>query len=209
MHAATPARRLRIVLVGTVASLALLAWAGGAGALSMEPNPLDLTGEGLEGEVELVEVTSGNPGTLLDGSPDDVTLVFRASLHAGSASLDEIITSVLDTEPLFSCCDATGLGHYPDDPGEAVTGGSLASGDAIFGFDSLDPGETTQRFFVFYASGLLETDQSQQARFSPRNQSTQQSFTASATLVPEPATVALVGLGLGGLAWASRSRRAG
>lgn len=198
-------------LVGALAAVALLAVGGSAGALTMDPNPVGFSGESVNGSVELLEVTSGTPsgGTLLAGSSDDVTLVFEASLASGSASVDEITASVLDTLT-FGCCSASGLGHFASDPGEDVTGGSLTSGGntAIFSFASLDADETTDRFFVSYASGLLETDETQQQRFSVRNASSGGSTDTAATLVPEPGTLALFGLGLGGLGWASGRARA-
>lgn len=214
MHAARAGRCLRRLLLGALAAGALLAWAGVASAVVIVPDPVSFDQNGVSGEIALVASGSGVPsgGNVLVGSVDgsDVSLVFEATLDGDSGTVDAIGVGAFNPDT-FSGPTPTGGGDVPNG-GEDVTDAGQSGSTLIFEFltddatpvPTLEPGETSDGFFVSYES--LAQDGSLVVNFmiSPGDGS---DFTVSSTIVPEPATLGMVGLGLAGLGWASRRRR--
>lgn len=189
------ASRVAAALV-LAAPLAALALAAPASALTMTPNPANFADDlfSFDGGVTLEEVVSGTPagGVVQDGSvgAGDTTLVFTLSITDGS--LDNL---TIFTDPGSDI--ASGAGTVPG-AGVDVTLGEIDPVNYEFG-SGVAAGETSDRFFVSYPSLPLGTELSFELALGLGVLST-------AEVVPEPASAALLGLGLAGLA-AGRSRR--
>jgi hypothetical protein len=109
---------------------------------------------------------------------------------------------------------STGAGWGPNNADVDIASITGTAGTRIFNFadgpdggtlGDLGPGETSDRFFVAYAAGDITFDLKTNLNFmiSPESGS---DFTTSVTLVPEPSTVLMFGLGLAGIAFAGRRR---
>ena len=183
----------------SLAAIALLSPAPSA-ALSVTPDPMefDLSGVGpvniLRGEVDFLGMATGLPagGSVLDGSvgASDVSLLFDVSVSSDSDFflVDIVLIAFDPTVTAVGSLPGAGIGFS----------GTVSPTVADFVFlEQLDPGEATNPFFVSF-SGLAPGDLLQfETVFG---------LLDSVTVVPEPATASLLGLGVAVLA-ARRRRR--
>jgi hypothetical protein len=114
---------------------------------------------------------------------------------------------------------STGAGWGPDGTPDTlyvdISGFSGTAGTRIFSFpdgpdgDALpgvEVGQSSDVFFVSYAASDITFDFRTNINFMISPASGAADFTQSITLVPEPGTALLMGLGLGGIAFAGRRR---
>ena len=188
--------RVRLLFAAAVLSI-LVPMGAAALTISISPNPRTYSDGDDTGTITLVGTATGVPvgGTVVAGTvgATDISLIFQVTVTAGS--VESLGVGVLDTSP-FGGVSSTGAGRIagPDTDVTTVTG---TAGTRIFDFDAdgqLDVGQTSDLFFISYAS--LQDDETQVVNFMV-NGETGTDFTVSATLVPEPALLACLGLGLG------------
>lgn len=199
------AARLRVVLL--LAASLLLAVPSTVSALTMSPNPLLFSGTGAAGSITFIGQETGTPagGTVLAGTVggSDISLIFQVSITSGG--IDSIGASLF----LLNSTGAGWIGTSSDGLVDITTVTGTA-GTRIFNFaassESVNPnvnvGETSNRFFVSYAS--ITPSKAATFMISPSDASPD--FTASATIVPEPASLMLLGAGLAGLAFRVRKK---
>lgn len=215
----TSAQRIRTALLAPAVSAALFICAGAASALTIDPNPIlfDDSSSGVSGSITLVDSGDGVPsgGDVLVGSVDgsDVTMAFEIQLDQGSSAVNGVSVSAFNPDT-FSGPTLAGGGDVPNG-GEDITGASTSgSNGVLYEFlddegtssnEELEGQETSDRFFISYES--LTTDGSLDANFMISPADGSRDFDANAAIVPEPATLALIGFGVGGLALLSGRRR--
>lgn len=202
-----PSRALRLGGSLLAAAVGVLLAASPAAALSIATNPVAFDNGTDAGTITLLGTATGVPtgGGTLAGTVGgtDISLIFEASVTVGS--VDSIGVGVF--QPPFTGVISTGAGNVPNVVGVDISGVSGGAGTRIFEFSSnLDVGETSDAFFVSYAS--LKTDGTQFVNFMISPASGASDFTVSVALVPEPSTLLLFGLGAAGLAGASRRHAA-
>jgi hypothetical protein len=174
---------------------AALLWAGGAGALTLSPNPTPFSNGTDIGSITLVSTTTGTPlgGTVLAGAVgvSDITLIFQVTMTGGALESLGVGGTGIGGPPFLS---STGAGWISgaDVDITSVTG---TAGTRIFDFDGdgeLDAGQTSDLFFVSWSS--LSDAGDRQINFMI-NGSVGADFTVSSVVVPEPGFAALLGLG--------------
>ena len=125
-------------------------------------------------------------------------MVLRLVLAAGSTAVDAVQVAVAST-PFFG--NPVGAGIFADSGATAPGSVSLPAfafrADFDFGGDPLAAGESSTRFFVTFAPAGTALAAGQAASITL---SSGTDFTVQGTIVPEPATGALLALGLAALA---------
>lgn len=182
-----------------LALFAALAFAASpAAALSMSPNPVDLIFEGLAARVTLVGSTTGLPagGITLGGAvaPADEVLLFTVEYIQASISPLAFV-GVQRSGGVWSA-----VGWVPGANVDwSSTFGGVSSAATIIS-NTLDTGLVSDAFFVSAASLPIGTT----LDFSFQGYHGVPLGMGSATVVPEPATLALLA---GGLVLLARGRR--
>ena len=181
----------------------------------MTPNPRLFNDGTTFVTVTLVSVTTGNPGTVLFGavSPTDVTLIFTLSVSGGATAAVETLEVGARVLPVVPLIPTTGAGWIagPNVNIAAVTGTANTPkfdfgvvGTPVAG-EGVGTGQTSDQFFVSYAAGVLLPNGTQAIRFKV-DPGVGAVFAADSTIIPEPGSVLLLGMGLGFLA-TRRARR--
>jgi len=176
-------------------------------------------GTGILGQIDPVFIASGTVGTtngtvLLSGSSINLAtqdvFVFDMTLSAGSTAVDLIRVGMgLAISDLV--VNPKGAGIWVGDPGEVPTGiiaslvvlaADFQYGPTVVNSTNLQAGESTVRLFVTYqkstgGAGALVSGQTASFMISPAGSAT--SFTVQGKIIPEPATLLLLGAGLAAL----------
>ena len=197
--------RLRVALL--LAAFLLLAGPAPVSALTMTPDPLLFSITGAAGSIDFQYSTTGVPagGTVLAGAvgAGNITLVFNVTITSGG--IDSIGVGIT----LLSSTGAGWIGTSADGLVD-ITSVTGTSSTRIFNFGAsgegvnpnVNAGETSNLFFISFAT--LTPPKTINFMISPSDGSSD--VTVSATIVPEPASVMLLGAGLAGLAIRTRKR---
>lgn len=184
----------------------VMLWAGGASGLSFTMADVAFSVGPASGTIQLVSGTedAGPTGTTLSGTPgvaDDI-VVFRVVMSAGSIIEVGVGAGVF---PAF--ISSTGSGTVAGPDVNVVNGAVTATGATLrtFSFDTdgnatadslTGAGATSDSFWVTFAN----IGDGTQINFMVRNSGgTLQTVTGIVNLVPEPASLALLALGVGAL----------
>lgn len=190
--------RLRVALL--LAAFLLLAGPAPVSALTMTPDPRLFSITGAAGSIDFIGQVTGTPagavGVFGTIGPTNITLIFQLTVTSGGVdSIGVGITLVSST-----------AGGWIGTSSDGLVDISLVNGTAatrIFNFGAtaegvnpnVNSGETSNYFFISYAS--ITPPKTINFMVSPSDGSSD--VTVSATIVPEPASVMLLGAGLAGL----------
>ena len=192
-----------------VAALIAMGWAGSASALPFAMADVNYSVGGATGTISLVGggQSTGTPagGINLSGATagtDDV-LIFQVINTAGV--LDEVGIGVFDPFPLLGV-NSSGSGWIAGANFDVAAGITNTSSTRTFTFDGgsgLNGAATSDLFYVSFAS----LPDGRSVNFMLLSGEDVLTETSVVTVVPEPGTAMLFGLGLAGLAAARRNRR--
>jgi len=196
--------RLRVVLL--LAAFLLLAGPSTVSALTMTPDPLLFSITGAAGSIDFIGQVTGTPagavGVVGTIGATNITLIFQLTVTSGGVdSIGVGITLVNSTAGGWIGTNADGLVDI------SLVNGTAATRIYNFtGAGELNPnvnaGETSNYFFISYAS--ITPPKTINFMVSPSDGSPD--VTVSATIVPEPASVMLLGAGLAGLVIRARKK---
>ncbi len=187
----------------------LLCWLPGpAFALGIVPNPVTFSGDGILGEIELLEIVAGTPasGIVLEGSvgAGDQTLVLRGRLDPASGIPLAFAVGVATPGAGGPDVALNGIGWVPGPDADILAAGTLDGTEAAFGGGFL-PGGVSDRFFVAYPAGSI-TPGLRLFAGATANLGAPIVAQSEALFVPEPSALLLLAAGLLGTGAASRAR---
>jgi len=195
--------RLRAVLA--LAGFFLVFSPSIANALMMVPDPKVFSVTGAAGSIDFIGEVTGTPagavGVVGTIGPTNITLIFQLTVTSGAVDqLGVGITLLSSTGAGWIGTSSDGLVNISSVTGTAATRlfNFVGAGE---GLPNVGAGETSNQFFISYAS---ITNLPRTINFMIGSPSDATDDLVQAQIVPEPASVLLLGAGLAGLVIRSR-----